>query len=61
MPETAKLPLEEMNTLFSSKSWFVPTMNYDAFHTHDLEYRAEEIARKGDIDIVEDVNDKRNT
>jgi len=61
MPETAKLPLEEMNTLFSSKSWFVPTMNYDAFHTHDLEHRAEEIARKGDIDIVEDVNDKRNT
>lgn len=27
MPETAKRPLEEMNLLFSSTSWFVPTAN----------------------------------
>lgn len=27
MPETARLPLESMNELFSSTSWFVPTSN----------------------------------
>ena len=49
MPETAKRPLEEMNVLFASKSWFVPTMDRSEFAQHDLERRAEETREKRSV------------
>jgi len=55
MPETAKRPLEEMNVLFSSKSWFVPTMRKEEFAVHDLEHRVEEHEQKLQSITVENV------
>ncbi|KAK7418585.1 hypothetical protein QQZ08_011169 [Neonectria magnoliae] len=40
MPETKLLPLEEMNALFSSSSWFVPGSSTK--HASDLDARVEE-------------------
>lgn len=48
-PETAKRPLEEMNYLFTNAPLFVPTMNMRDFESHDLEYRVEEVERKGSM------------
>ena len=49
VPETAKRPLEEMNVLFTSTSWFVPTMDHSAFAQHDLERRVEEVREKKSV------------
>lgn len=38
MPETAKRPLEEMNYLFSSTSWFVPSTNSKDLAAPDIEH-----------------------
>lgn len=50
MPETAKLPLESMNRLFTEAPLFVPTANMSQYNHHELERRVEEIASgKGEI------------
>lgn len=49
LPETAKLPLEEMNYLFTHAPYFVPGTNksaYKAGYAEDLERRANEIREK---------------
>lgn len=46
MPETARRPLEEMNALFNSDSWFVPTMKMVDFMPNDIEHRVEEYQEK---------------
>ncbi|KAB8342956.1 hypothetical protein FH972_022552 [Carpinus fangiana] len=55
MPETAKRPLEEMNALFSSRSWFVPTMKKESFASSDLEHRVNELEVKQATTYVESV------
>jgi hypothetical protein len=50
LPETAQLPLEEMNYLFSNAPWIVPGSDkstYTANLREDLERRADEVRDKG--------------
>ncbi|KAH7016776.1 general substrate transporter [Ilyonectria destructans] len=55
MPETKLLPLEEMNELFSSTSWFVPGTTRK--HVSDLDARVEEAkSQKEDMAGVETIN-----
>jgi MFS family permease len=56
MPETAKRPLEEMNVLFNSSSWFVPRINSREFAVYDLEHRAAERMEKQNAMIVENTS-----
>ncbi len=46
MPETSKLPLEEMNYLFQHAPWIVPGTKKSEYISHDLETRAAELAGK---------------
>ena len=52
LPETKKLPLEEMNYLFTNAPWIVPGSDkskYTANIAADVERRAQEIREKGGI------------
>lgn len=52
LPETKKLPLEEMNYLFTHAPWFVPGTDkaaYQADFQGDLERRAREYGEKRDL------------
>ncbi|RJE24268.1 transporter [Aspergillus sclerotialis] len=42
LPETKKLPLEEMNYLFSNAPWFIPGTRKEDYLPHDLERKVEE-------------------
>ncbi|KAK5791223.1 hypothetical protein VI817_006532 [Penicillium citrinum] len=42
LPETKKVPLEEMNYMFSNAPWFVPGSRKEDYTTHDLERKVEE-------------------
>jgi MFS family permease len=42
LPETKKVPLEEMNYMFSHAPWFVPGSRKEDYVTHDLERKVEE-------------------
>ncbi|GES58915.1 MFS sugar transporter [Aspergillus terreus] len=46
LPETKKLPLEEMNFLFTNAPWFVPGTKKEEYLPHDLERRLEEQEEK---------------
>ncbi|PYI03290.1 glucose transporter [Aspergillus sclerotiicarbonarius CBS 121057] len=46
LPETKKLPLEEMNYLFSNSPWIVAGRRKEDFVPHDLERRVEEQQEK---------------
>lgn len=49
LPETARLPLEEMNYLFTNAPWLVARYDkqaYKANYAEDLERRAMEIEQK---------------
>ncbi|KAI0472906.1 MFS transporter [Xylariaceae sp. FL0804] len=51
LPETKRLPLEEMNYLFTHAPWIVPGSDRTAYRAHmaeDLERRAEEMREKGE-------------
>jgi hypothetical protein len=55
LPETKKLPLEEMNYLFTNAPWFVPGTDkaaYRADYEGDLERRAQEFAEKGNVTAI---------
>jgi MFS family permease len=41
LPETKKLPLEEMNYLFSNAPWFLPGTRKEEYLPHDLEQKVE--------------------
>lgn len=63
LPETKKIPLEEMNYLFTNAPWFVPGTDKEAYQAHyqeDLERRARELEVKGEElvahDKMQDVN-----
>ncbi|KAL8400563.1 hypothetical protein RB594_000816 [Gaeumannomyces avenae] len=50
LPETKKLPLEEMNYLFTNAPWIIPGADrakYSAGLAEDLERRADELREKG--------------
>ncbi|PQE17783.1 MFS sugar transporter protein [Rutstroemia sp. NJR-2017a BVV2] len=52
LPETARLPLEEMNYLFTNAPYIVPgtdKAHYQAGYAADLERRAAEITEKGEL------------
>ncbi|PQE25339.1 MFS sugar transporter protein [Rutstroemia sp. NJR-2017a BBW] len=52
LPETARLPLEEMNYLFTNAPYIVPGTDkarYQAGYAADLERRAVEITEKGEL------------
>ncbi|CAI7572473.1 unnamed protein product [Penicillium pancosmium] len=42
LPETKKVPLEEMNYMFTHAPWFVPGTSKEEYLTHDLERKVEE-------------------
>ncbi|KAJ6076550.1 hypothetical protein N7499_008531 [Penicillium canescens] len=42
LPETKKVPLEEMNQMFSNAPWIVPGSKRENYMTHDLERKVEE-------------------
>ncbi|KAL4879500.1 general substrate transporter [Aspergillus karnatakaensis] len=46
LPETKKLPLEEMNYLFSNSPWIVPGTKKEDYMVHDLERRVVEQEEK---------------
>lgn len=46
LPETAKLPLEEMNYLFTHAPWIVPGSKRTEYISHDLENRVGELQHK---------------
>ncbi|KAG2022161.1 hypothetical protein GB937_004256 [Aspergillus fischeri] len=46
LPETKKLPLEEMNYLFSNAPWIVPGTRKEDYTPHDLERKVEEQQEK---------------
>lgn len=53
LPETKKLPLEEMNYLFTHAPWIVPgtdKASYSAGLAADVERRAQEVREKNDPD-----------
>lgn len=57
LPETKKLPLEEMNYLFTHAPWIVPGTDkaqYTADYEGDLERRAEELKAKNGVAQVEE-------
>jgi hypothetical protein len=57
LPETKKIPLEEMNYLFTNAPYFVPGMDKTRFAggpEADLERRAREIESKGAVDHEHD-------
>jgi len=43
LPETARRPLEEMNTLFQQAPWIVVGHSKDSYQPHDLEHLEHEI------------------
>ncbi len=52
LPETKRLPLEEMNYLFTHAPWIVARVDPQKYTAHlaaDVEIRAEEIREKGDL------------
>ncbi|KAI3332904.1 MFS sugar transporter-like protein [Ustulina deusta] len=52
LPETKRLPLEEMNYLFTHAPWIVARVDPQKYTAHlaaDVERRAEEIREKGDL------------
>jgi len=57
LPETKKLPLEEMNYLFTHAPWFVPGTDrakYNAGYADELERRARELGEKGEVGAVQE-------
>lgn len=55
LPETKRLPLEEMNYLFTHAPWVVPGSDkarYTANIAADVERRAAEIREKAEVDHV---------
>lgn len=46
LPETKKLPLEEMNKMFIEAPWFVPAMDSKKYSHRELQLRAAELAEK---------------
>jgi hypothetical protein len=46
LPETKKLPLEEMNYLFSNSPWIIPGTKKEDYLVHDLERRVVEQEEK---------------
>jgi hypothetical protein len=55
MPETRKLPLEEMNYLFTNAPIFVPAMKKGELQLNDLERRVEEVERKQHVTRTDSV------
>ncbi|KIV88047.1 hypothetical protein PV10_08977 [Exophiala mesophila] len=49
LPETARRPLEEMNHLFSNAPWVVVGTSKEAYASHDLENRLNEITAQTEI------------
>ena len=48
LPETARLPLEEMNYVFTNAPWIVVGKSKESYTSGDLERRLEEVvAEKG--------------
>lgn len=48
LPETKKVPLEEMNYMFSHAPWIVPGTHKESYLPHDLERKVEEQEVKQD-------------
>ncbi|KAI9376763.1 general substrate transporter [Aspergillus egyptiacus] len=56
LPETKKLPLEEMNYLFSNSPWIIPGSKKDNYTAHDLERRIAEQEEKKHAYATHDEN-----
>jgi hypothetical protein len=42
LPETKRVPLEEMNQMFTNAPWIVPGTRKEDYMSHDLERKVEE-------------------
>ncbi|KAF9885957.1 hypothetical protein FE257_012132 [Aspergillus nanangensis] len=49
LPETKKMPLEEMNYLFTNSPWLIPGANMEEYKPHDLERKLEEQEEKRQV------------
>ncbi|KAI9041563.1 sugar porter family MFS transporter [Aspergillus affinis] len=52
LPETKKLPLEEMNHLFTNSPWIVPGTKKENYLTHDLERKVAEQEEKQEVYVT---------
>ncbi|KAL2834554.1 general substrate transporter [Aspergillus pseudoustus] len=59
LPETKKLPLEEMNYLFSNSPWIVPGTKKEDYMVHDLERRVVEQEEKQHAYATHEEQDKK--
>ncbi|KAI9834882.1 MAG: hypothetical protein M1819_002790 [Sarea resinae] len=50
LPETARLPLEEMTALFKHAPWFVPGSSKEEYRPRDLELRVSIVERKMELE-----------
>ncbi|CAG8886208.1 unnamed protein product [Penicillium egyptiacum] len=53
LPETKRVPLEEMNQMFTNAPWIVPGTRKEDYMTHDLERKVEEQEVKQNVLHVE--------
>jgi len=54
LPETKKLPLEEMNRMFVEAPWFVPSMDSKRYRQRELDDRVDQLNEKtGQIEHVD--------
>ncbi len=60
LPETRRLPLEEMNYLFTHSPWIVPGSKPTEYIPHDLENRAAELQQKEAAVTNTDVEEHKN-
>jgi hypothetical protein len=56
LPETAKRPLEEMNSLFTNAPYFIPSMKKEDYMTHEIDQRVEAVERK--LSVVSHIEHK---
>ncbi|KAI5310178.1 hypothetical protein KEM55_000811 [Ascosphaera atra] len=53
MPETAKIPLEDMNYLFEHAPWFIPGVNMSLYRRpHDLEADVKKVDEAKEVSVV---------
>ncbi|KAI9741364.1 MAG: hypothetical protein M1834_003081 [Cirrosporium novae-zelandiae] len=61
LPETAQVPLEEMNYLFEHAPWFIPGINRDDYRPKELQKKVEDQERKRSVVQTESVGPEKET
>jgi hypothetical protein len=53
LPETKRLPLEEMNRLFSNSPWLIGWRDMSAYTTPEIDEEASKVEKKLSVTTVE--------